>query len=81
MAAHKLAGAENSAKAVDIVVDQEVLVERLAVPAVDTPCMAALFVSERSWQDCHCRHVQAFHSLGRNSCEQGRVCCSLRRLV
>ena len=82
MAAHKLAGAENSAKAVDILADQEVLVERLAVPVVDTTCMAAaLFGLERSWQGCHCRHVQAFHSWDRNLREQGRVCGSVRRPV
>ena len=80
MAAHKLAGAENSAKAVDILADQEVLVERLAVPVVDTTCMAAaLFGLERSWQGCHCLHVQAFHSWDRNLREQGRVCGSVRR--
>ncbi|TMD58851.1 MAG: hypothetical protein E6I93_00775 [Chloroflexi bacterium] len=81
MAVHKLVVAENSAKAVDILADQEVLVERLAVPAADTPCMvaAALFVSERSWQDCHCQRLQAFHSWDRNSREQGRVCGSVRR--
>ena len=50
MAAHKLAGAENFVKALDILADQEVLVERLAVPVVDTTCMAAaLFGLERSW--------------------------------
>jgi hypothetical protein len=83
VAAHTLAGAENSAKAVDIPADQEMLVERLAVPAVDRTYMAAavLFVLERSWQDCHCRQVQAFHSWDRNLREQGRVCGSVRRPV
>ena len=68
MAGHRAAVAENVVKAVDIPVDRVVLVDRLAVPAVDTPCMvAALFVSGRSWQGCHCQNVQAFHSLDRNS--------------
>ena len=80
MAAHTLAGVENSAKGVDIPADQEMLVERLAVPVVHTTCMAAaLFGSERSWQGCHCRPVQAFHSWDRNACEQARVCGSVRR--
>ncbi len=80
MAAHTLAGAENSAKALDVQASQEVLVERLAMPAVDTTYRAAaLFGSERSRQRCHCRHVQAFHSWDRNACEQGRVYCSSRR--
>jgi len=62
--------AENFVKAVDIPADRVVLVDRLAVPAVDTPCMvaAALFVSGRSWQGCHCQHLQACHSLDRNAC-------------
>jgi hypothetical protein len=30
--------------------------------------VAALFVLERSWQGCHCQHLQAFHSLDRNAC-------------
>ena len=58
MAVHTLAGVENSAKGGDIPADQEMLVERLAVPVVDTTCMAAaLFGLERSWQRCHCQQV------------------------
>ena len=81
MAAHRLAVAENCGMTLDIPADQEVLVERLAVSAVDTThiAAAALFGSERNWQRGHCRHVQAFHSWDRNSREQGRVCCSSRR--
>ena len=81
MAAHKLAGAENFVMAVDIPAAGLAMVGRLAVPAADKPCMvaAALFVSERSWQDCHCQRLQAFHSWDRNSREQGRVCGSVRR--
>jgi len=50
-------GAGNFVKAVDIPADQ-VLVDRLAVPAVDIPCMAVvvLFVSERCLQDCQLQH-------------------------
>jgi len=70
VAAHRAAVAENFVKAVDMPADQ-MLVDRLAVPAVDTPCMvaAALFGLERSWQRCHCQQVQAFHSWDRNSRE------------
>jgi len=78
-----LVGAENFGMVVDISADQEVLVEQLAVPAVEMPRMVAavLFVSERSWQSCHSLQVQAFHSSHRNSYEQGRVCCKLCRQV
>ena len=66
---HRAEVAENFVEAVDIPADRVVLVDRPAVPAVDTPCMAAaaLFVSERSWQGCHCQHLQGFHSLDRNA--------------
>ncbi len=82
MAAHRLAVAENCGMALDIPVDQEVLVERLAgtVVAVDTPCMVAAARSglERSWQDYHSQipYSQAFRSWGKNACRQGQRCRS-----
>ena len=67
MAAHKLVVVENVVKVIDTA--EPTSVDRPAVPAVDLQYMVApLFESERSWQDCHCQHLQAFHSLDRNSC-------------
>jgi hypothetical protein len=58
-------------------------VDRLAVPAVNTPYLvaAALSVSERSWENCHCQHLQAFHNLDKNSLYRGRVHCNLCKRV
>jgi hypothetical protein len=65
--AHKPVVVENFVEALDTA--ELAPIDRSAVPAVNTLYLAAaaLSGSERSWQNCHCQHVQAFHSLDRNS--------------
>ena len=81
MAAHMPVVVENFVEVVDTA--GLAPVDRLAVPAVNTLYLveAVLSGSERSWENCHYQHVQAFHNLDKNSWYQGRVHCNLCKHV